>query len=146
MNLPHCFTVLFCVQTVEGKSDEKKHEIVPRQFLDLGPTSIAETDEQSQSSSGERTRDLSGSPQNLPENGKGDVREESPESETQGWVQNKASKLSPPPKAIDQSAEATMRKARVSVRARSEAPMVSFRDSTKIPLIYRLRICGIELN
>lgn len=114
--------------SVGGKSDEKKHEVagavVPRQFIDLGPTATADTDEPSQSSSEERTRDLSGSPQNHQENGKGAGREESPESETQGWVQNKASKLSPP-KTIDQSAEATMRKARVSVRARSEAPMIT---------------------
>lgn len=93
---------------------------------------LAPTEEPSQSSSGERTREHSGSPQ---ENGKGAGagREESPDSETQGWgVQNKASKLSPP-KTIDQSAEATMRKARVSVRARSEAPMVSKKKSTTTP-------------
>lgn len=59
-------------------------------------------------------------------NGKHELgREESPESESQGWGPNKVQKVNPS-NAMDQStAEATMRKARVSVRARSEAPMVS---------------------
>lgn len=102
---------------------------MPRQFMDLGPGGPAETDEVSHSSSEDRT--VSGSPRNINKNevvreGKRVGREESPESESQGWVPNKAPKLSPSkPAAIDQSAaEATMRKARVSVRARSEAPMV----------------------
>uniref|UniRef100_A0A5B7AQ43 Putative WRKY family transcription factor n=1 Tax=Davidia involucrata TaxID=16924 RepID=A0A5B7AQ43_DAVIN len=54
--------------------------------------------------------------------GKGIGREESPESES--WAPNKAPKLSPS-KTSDQATEATMRKARVSVRARSEAPMIT---------------------
>ncbi|KAJ6292363.1 hypothetical protein OIU78_024520 [Salix suchowensis] len=51
-------------------------------------------------------------------------REESPESESQTW---KAQKLDPSAgrAAIEQSTDATMRKARVSVRARSEAPMIT---------------------
>ncbi|KAH7545714.1 hypothetical protein FEM48_Zijuj01G0123000 [Ziziphus jujuba var. spinosa] len=148
-------------QTVEGKSDDKKnhhHEIgggggaiVPRQFLDLRPSSAtAETDDQvSNSSSEDRTR--SATPQNVEvaskdyvgkseiapfdqenstfRDGKRLGREESPESETQGWVPNKVPKLNNGgSKPIDQqqsSSEATMRKARVSVRARSEAPMIT---------------------
>lgn len=122
-------------QIPQGKSEEKKHEglMVARQFLDMGRT--AETDEQlSLSSSEERTR--SGSPHNnteeasiAPKSGKG--REETPESETQGWVSNKVPKLetsTPPPAAKNMeqsSAEATMRKARVSVRARSDAQMIT---------------------
>lgn len=131
------------MQLVKGKSsDEKKHEVVPRQFMDLRPS--AETDDQvSNSSSDERTR--SGTPQNHGEtasvksNGKLEMvpydqenssfrpdgrtigGEESPESESQGWNPNKIQKLNCANKGIDQSAEATMRKARVSVRARSEA-------------------------
>nr|ACV92030.1 WRKY transcription factor 28 [(Populus tomentosa x Populus bolleana) x Populus tomentosa] len=135
-------------ETVDAKSsEEKKHEMVPRQFMDLGPS--AETDEISNSSSEERTRSVT--PQNHFEvastknNGKlemvphdqenssfrGGKRfggDESPESESQGWNPNKVQKLNPATpanKAIEQSAEATMRKARVSVRARSEAPMIS---------------------
>lgn len=114
-------------QIVDRKSEEAKKEnggqIVPRQFLDLGPSAANQmAEEQSNSSSEERT--LSGSPQNnmdLSRN-KRIGREESPESE--GWAPQKAPKLNPV-KPVDQSAEATMRKARVSVRARSEAPMVT---------------------
>ncbi|KAF3451745.1 hypothetical protein FNV43_RR07841 [Rhamnella rubrinervis] len=131
--------------TVEGKSEEKKHSqegvIVPRQFMDLRPsTATAETDDQlSNSSSEDRTR--SATPQKSTEvvpfhdqensttfrDGKRIGREDSPESETQGWVPNKVPKLnSSNSKTIDQqSTEATMRKARVSVRARSEAPMIT---------------------
>ncbi|KAB5533748.1 hypothetical protein DKX38_016834 [Salix brachista] len=130
-------------ENVEGKSsEEKKHEdvVVPRQFMDLGPS--AETDELSNSSSDERTP--SGTPQNHAEDaspknnaklphdqekstfrdGKRIGREESPESESQIW---KAQKLDPSAgrAAIEQSTDATMRKARVSVRARSEAPMIT---------------------
>ncbi|XVF26073.1 hypothetical protein REPUB_Repub13aG0268600 [Reevesia pubescens] len=130
----------------EGKSEVKKHElaIVPRQFMDLGPScaGTAETDKLSHSSSEERTR--SGSPPNNIEvasmkskneisqfdqetssfrDGKRIGREESPESES--WGPNKVQKLNPAAKPIDQSTEAAMRKARVSVRARSEAPMIT---------------------
>lgn len=107
---------------------------MPRQFLDLGPsTTVPETDEVSNSSSEDRTRPAT--PQNniineiVPcEGNKRCVREESPESESQGLgVHNKVPKLinTITSKPIDvQSTDATMRKARVSVRARSESPMV----------------------
>lgn len=107
---------------------------MPRKFIDLGPSGIAETDGVlSHSSSEERTP--SGSPINNVEVASKDPetssfrdgkringREESPESET--WGPNKLQKLNNPCKPIDQTTEASMRKARVSVRARSEAPMV----------------------
>ncbi|GLU15492.1 hypothetical protein SLE2022_319760 [Rubroshorea leprosula] len=136
-------------EVLDGKSEEKKHGVVvPRQFMDLGPSGTAETDEVSHSSSEERTR--SGSPPNNIEvasskdyvrsSGKNETvafdkdtssirdgkrREESPE-ESEGWGPNKVQKLNSAAKnGVDQSAEATMRKARVSVRARSEAPMIS---------------------
>ena len=112
---------------VQRKIDEeKKHGVgegmVPRQFLDLGPSTAEVEDHVSNSSSDERTR--SSTPHN--NNGKSEIgREGSPDSESQGWGPNKLQKLNPT-NAIEQSnAEATMRKARVSVRARSEAPMVS---------------------
>lgn len=113
--------------------------MVPRQFLEIGPSGTAEIDDRvSNSSSDERTR--SNTPQNnhveggtrdhmRNNNGKNElVREESPDgSESQGWGPNKVQKLNPPSNVPDQpTAEATMRKARVSVRARSEASMVSF--------------------
>ncbi|XP_027087886.1 probable WRKY transcription factor 31 [Coffea arabica] len=112
----------------ERKSEENKPEnggvVVPRQFLDLGPSGTAEMDEPTNSSSEERT--LSGSPHNNMElsRNKGVGREESPES--QGWAPNKVAKLNASSKTVDHAqAEATMRKARVSVRARSEAPMIT---------------------
>lgn len=94
---------------------ERKESVGARQFLELGP-------EQSNSLSEERT--VSGSPQNNPEaiRNKKTGREESPESES--WAPgSKAPKLNPT-NTNQPSVEATMRKARVSVRARSEAPMV----------------------
>lgn len=118
--------VCFYPQIADKKPEEERKEngdaIIPRQFLDLGPANRT-ADEQSNSSSEERT--LSGSPaQNNLEisRNKRTGREESPESESWGPGQ-KAPRLNPV-KPVDQSLEATMRKARVSVRARSEAPMV----------------------
>ncbi|GER52920.1 WRKY transcription factor [Striga asiatica] len=102
----------------EEKTEEKGKSMVPRQFLELGPNQTG--DEQSNSLSEERT--LSESPRNQVDNiskNKRAGREESPESE--GWGPQKAAKLAKP---VEQQSEATMRKARVSVRARSEAPMV----------------------
>ncbi|KAK9056769.1 hypothetical protein SSX86_024132 [Deinandra increscens subsp. villosa] len=93
--------------------------IVPRSFMDLGlaapPTTAAEPDENSQSSSEERsTRDEhSRSPRVL----------QPDESSEQG--PNKVPRLSSSKNSIDQATEATIRKARVSVRARSEAPMIA---------------------
>ncbi|KAG6639044.1 hypothetical protein I3843_10G071000 [Carya illinoinensis] len=129
-------------EVVDGKSEERKPEdggvVVPRQFMDLGSGTIAETKEVSQSSSEDRT--ISASPRNMNNTGKNEVvsfdkgrdgkrdgrDQESPESETRGWVPNKVSKLNTSSTPVDQpTAEATMRKARVSVRARSEAPMIS---------------------
>ncbi|KAJ4980234.1 hypothetical protein NE237_031071 [Protea cynaroides] len=138
-------------QMLDGKVEEKKQEgsgggfMVPGQFMDLGPSATVETDEPSQSSS----EGHSGSPHNnlevaskeyrrqknneivpFEQHDKSEFvdrsigREESPDQASQGWVPNKVPKLNAP-KNVDQSAEATMRKARVSVRARSEAPMIT---------------------
>lgn len=93
---------------------------VSRQLIELGPTSR-------DSSSQERTQ--SGSTLNAVELAKnGDRigkrigRENTPDSDA--WVSNKVPKLNPS-KNIEQANESTMRKARVSVRARSEAPMIT---------------------
>ncbi|KAJ8549760.1 hypothetical protein K7X08_033467 [Anisodus acutangulus] len=119
-------------EVVEAKSEEKKQEnngtIVPRQFMELGPsgTKADPMDELSHSHSSSEERTLSGSPRNnmeLASRDKAIGREESPESES--WAPNKAPKLMNSSKPVEQSIEATMRKARVSVRARSEAPMIS---------------------
>ncbi|CAI9773429.1 unnamed protein product [Fraxinus pennsylvanica] len=52
-------------------------------------------------------------------------REKSPEKNFQEWIPNKVPKFNSSSKDTDQAAEATMKKARVSVRARSEAPIIS---------------------
>ncbi|KAK6154637.1 hypothetical protein DH2020_008885 [Rehmannia glutinosa] len=113
-------------KTVERKSEEKKLEnggvLVPRQFLDLSPRVTNQMADHEQSDSSSEERKLSGSPHEKVELSRNNnKRTENPESES--WAPNKAPKLSPS-NAVEQSAEATMRKARVSVRARSEAPMV----------------------
>ncbi|OIT28936.1 PREDICTED: probable WRKY transcription factor 31 [Nicotiana attenuata] len=100
-------------EIVEAKHEEKDGNMVPRQFLELGPNDEPYSLNSHYSSSEERT--VSESPRN-----KGIGREETPESES-----NKVPKLNSS-NPIDQATDqATMRKARVSVRARSEAPMIS---------------------
>ncbi|KAI4298722.1 hypothetical protein L6164_032246 [Bauhinia variegata] len=116
-------------EVVDGKSEEKSQNdgVVPRQFLDLRSSGTGEIDDQvSNSLSDERT--LSSTPdQNNHNNGKKEItREESPDSETRAWgPSNKVQKLNTSTNTDQSSPEATMRKARVSVRARSEAPMIS---------------------
>nr|AKA27896.1 WRKY protein [Salvia miltiorrhiza] len=98
---------IVCGQIVERKSEEKEENgvvLVPRQFLELNKQI---SDEQSGSSSEERM--VSG-------NKRINERDES-----EGSAPNKSPKPAPPEPLPD----ATMRKARVSVRARSEAPMIS---------------------
>lgn len=120
----------------DGKIEDSKQTrhnnnggpMVPRQFMDLGlaagggPT---DADEASlSSSSGRSGRERSQSPiNNLDEAS----REDSPEKGS-SWGSNKVARSGNASKngSVDQAAEATMRKARVSVRARSEAPMVIY--------------------
>ncbi|KAG7541934.1 WRKY domain [Arabidopsis thaliana x Arabidopsis arenosa] len=131
----------------EGKAEGRKRQelqtMVPRQFMDLGPSS-GPAEHGAEVSSEERTTVRSGSPPSLlessnpRENGKRLLgrEESSEESESNAWGNpNKVPKHNPSSSnsngnrngnVIDQSAaEATMRKARVSVRARSEAAMIS---------------------
>ncbi|KAI7736743.1 hypothetical protein M8C21_028042, partial [Ambrosia artemisiifolia] len=85
--------------------------IVPRSFMDLslGAPAAVETDENSQSSSeGRRGDEQSRSPE--------DSHEHANKVQRLNSLKNNASN------SIDQATEATIRKARVSVRARSEAP------------------------
>ncbi|KAF8086451.1 hypothetical protein N665_0625s0016 [Sinapis alba] len=122
--------------TIKSKDkDTNQHEapeMVPRQFIDLGLPST-------EVSSNERTTVRSRSPPSLLENSNSSQRakrvleiEESQENESNGWgnsskvSKHNVSSSNGNGNGIDQSsAEATMRKARVSVRARSEAPMLS---------------------
>lgn len=135
---------------LSGKVEKKSNGlVVPRQFMDLGlaatnAVAATDNDEISLSSSEGRSRERSRSPPNNnnnnnnknSENGnneeglvfdqdkkgfnRGIEREDSPDH--QGWGPNKLARLNSS-KNVDQT-EATIRKARVSVRARSEAPMV----------------------
>ncbi|KAA8526523.1 hypothetical protein F0562_008274 [Nyssa sinensis] len=115
-------------QMVDGKVEDKKHNIngggliVPRQLMDLGLAAIADTDEPSLSSSEARSSDRLRSSVNNVETVSKDLydhekngREDSPD---------KVPRLNSS-KTVDQATEATMRKARVSVRARSEAAMIT---------------------
>ncbi|KAK3020418.1 hypothetical protein RJ639_047724 [Escallonia herrerae] len=107
----------------------KEGTVVPRQFMDLGLAPTAEHDEHSLSSSDEQR---SRSPINNVEaaskeysNSGGVGREDSPDQGSQIWGPNKVPRVNPTAKNVDQATEATIRKARVSVRARSEAPMIT---------------------
>lgn len=87
----------------------------PRQFLDLVPSGTTEIDDQvSNSSLGERTR--STTPPSCNKNDDKD-KKETTDIPHSGKLLNHTTDPSTSP-------EAAMRKARVSVRARSEAPMV----------------------
>ncbi|OMO66554.1 DNA-binding WRKY [Corchorus capsularis] len=127
-------------QIMEGKLEQKKPNggvIVPRQFMNLGlaGSGAADTDEPSLSSSEGRSHDRSGSPNNNAEVGskefrlrkRGNSEEEGrgsggrEDSPDQGYKVPRFNS----PKNVDQADQATMRKARVSVRARSEAPMIT---------------------
>ncbi|XP_061345513.1 probable WRKY transcription factor 31 [Gastrolobium bilobum] len=110
----------------QGKAEDKNHGVgggmVPRQFLGLGRSCTAEVDDQvSNSSSDERNRT------NTNQNNKNekDKKETGPDSESQGWDPDKLRKLNPTNATDPFTTEATMRKARVSVRARSEALTIS---------------------
>ncbi|XP_073296921.1 WRKY transcription factor 6-like isoform X2 [Primulina huaijiensis] len=102
-----------------GAAEEHKNGVgnglmVPRQFMDLGLAVSNDTYEASLSSSeGRIGRDPP--PESDKEMGGGEDQS----------VENKVPRLTPSPKSVDQATEATMRKARVSVRARSEAPMIT---------------------
>ncbi|KAK2359054.1 putative WRKY transcription factor [Trifolium repens] len=105
-------------QIGQGKAEEKEDSVMARNFM----SGTAEVDDQqvsNSSNSDEKTR--SSTPQN---NQKLETDRDSSEL-VQVWDPSKRPALNPP-NAVDQSAaEATMRKARVSVRARSEAHMIN---------------------
>ncbi|KAL9453679.1 hypothetical protein AB3S75_009312 [Citrus x aurantiifolia] len=117
--------------------EEKKGQLAAtRRFIDLGlGVNTADTaDEPALSSSEGRSRDLGGSPVNGNSNNNEESnvlfgqdkkefvkRDDSPD---RNYGPNKVPKFSSSSKNVDQT-EATMRKARVSVRARSEAPMIN---------------------
>ncbi|XP_039026803.1 probable WRKY transcription factor 31 [Hibiscus syriacus] len=104
--------------------------MVERQFVDLGESEKAEKDEISESSSEERSPELLGSPWNtiVESMERREKNSTTPEGLPQppGWLPNKAPKLNT--SEDNEQAQHTMamiRKARVSVRARSEASMIA---------------------
>ncbi|KAK8575438.1 hypothetical protein V6N13_033325 [Hibiscus sabdariffa] len=101
------------------KPEVKKQEadVVARQFLEQCPSAMADPHELSRSSSEEKTR--SG------EHVRSINEVSQLDNESCSLLSNKARKLNPTKPVEQSSSEATMRKARVSVRARSEAPMIS---------------------
>ncbi|MBA0606683.1 hypothetical protein Godav_019115 [Gossypium davidsonii] len=120
--------------------EEKTHGegMAARQFMDLVQTETkAENDELSESSSEDRCQELSGSPGNTivesmerrqKNNTSRNQREDTPEGlpHPAGWLSNKGPKFNT--SKDNEQAQQTMamiRKARVSVRARSEASMIS---------------------
>ncbi|XP_062106083.1 probable WRKY transcription factor 31 [Humulus lupulus] len=111
--------------------------VVPRRFMDLGLATNGEAEETSLSSSEERRSE---SVKNGHGGGGGGdelekkevnraliAREDSPDQSSQaGWAPNKVPRTTSSGSVKDaEQTEATMRKARVSVRARSEAPMIA---------------------
>ncbi|KAG6527398.1 hypothetical protein ZIOFF_009497 [Zingiber officinale] len=95
----------------DDKSVDESRAIVPiRQFMDLGPATSDNEPSNSSTSSPDQSLTLSPPP---------------PPSETSEVNLSKAPKLTPATAAQEQAQEASMRKTRVSVRARSEAPMIS---------------------
>ncbi|KAK4437371.1 WRKY transcription factor 6 [Sesamum alatum] len=102
--------------TEEGKSGHGKGQVVPRQFMDLGLGAAADDDEVSLSTSSEGRTGRNQPPTPDKDVGGGDQDQCS---------ENKVARLGHSPRNVDQATEATMRKARVSVRARSEAPMIT---------------------
>ncbi|XP_045800241.1 probable WRKY transcription factor 31 [Trifolium pratense] len=125
-------------EAVNAKAEEKNQGVgggmVPRQFLAITNGTTEVDDQVSNSSSDERTRSNTpmnnqiegGTRDHIRNNNGKNGRDDSPESETQGWGPNKAQKILNSSNVNDQAnTEATMRKARVSVRARSEASMIS---------------------
>ncbi|XP_028808364.1 probable WRKY transcription factor 31 [Neltuma alba] len=112
------------------QTDSNRGTLVSRQFIDLGLASIndgeANSDEHSLSSSMRRSNDRSRSPLEVECRAKigSDEKEFNKGTETEQEADKINQKYSPP-RNVDDQLEATMKKARVSVRARSEAPMIT---------------------
>ncbi|KAI3795725.1 hypothetical protein L1987_38382 [Smallanthus sonchifolius] len=108
------------MQKQQNQKVDHESEIVQKQLIELGPTSHDSlSEERTQSGSTLNPVELS---KNGDKTSKRNGRECTPDSD--GWVSNKVPKLNLP-KIVEQSNESNMRKARVSVRARSEAPMIT---------------------
>lgn len=102
---------------MEEKTQAQGGAVVPRQFLDLGRPVAEAAEELSNSSTEEASPSRTVSKEIAPfDHDKGNQVESSDPTSAQPD--------SGPAKSGEQTQDATMRKARVSVRARSEAPIV----------------------
>ena len=111
------------IQKQEQKVDNLSQQVsvaVPRQFMEMTSRGSS-SEEKTLSGSGLNTAELS---KNVDIDGKTVRREDTPDSNVQ-WTSNKVPRLVVP-ENNEQTNDATMRKVRVSVRARSEAPMVIY--------------------
>lgn len=119
----------------DGKNEKSSRIFAAQQFIDPGPSATLDVNEPSQSE--DETRDLSASPSNnageAPEEHHHDMIsmtrkrqfvEDGSDQTSESWGANKNPKVAAP-KNTDQAAEFPCRKARVSVRARSDAPMIN---------------------
>ncbi|XP_068664124.1 probable WRKY transcription factor 47 [Aristolochia californica] len=125
----------------DEKNDVSSPNLSVQQFMDPGPSGAIGLDETSQSD--EDTRDQSNSPCNNQREGtaggaseecdldcnqnpkKRKLTEDGSDQTSQSWsAANKSPKITPL-KAVDPAPEFPCRKARVSVRARSDAPLIS---------------------
>ncbi|KAL1555508.1 WRKY transcription factor 6-like [Salvia divinorum] len=99
-----------CLKLENARLKELLHQTnsMPRQFVDIG---AGGSEEGSLSPPEGRTG--------------GDVHGKDVVGDDERCLENKAPKLAHSPRGVDQAAEATMRKARVSVRARSDATMIT---------------------
>ncbi|KAM0860027.1 hypothetical protein ACQ4PT_046799 [Festuca glaucescens] len=108
-----------------GKTEQGA--MVPRQFLGLGPSGAGAGSDVAEEPSNSSTE--VGSPRRSTSNGNDDPEPAADGPSTAGWLPGRAmsgQQLGVAAKGHDQQAqEATMRKARVSVRARSEAPIIA---------------------
>lgn len=123
-------------------------QIVPGQFMDLslgapGTATVAASavkDEMADENSSVGGRDRSLSPPVAGNNieGSNSGGDHSPEKSS-NWVSNKVSRLNHASKTVDQTTEATMRKARVSVRALSESVMVIHIHIFLITILFKMK-------
>lgn len=121
------------MQKEGGKTNMSNHRLLAQQLMDPGPSGALDMDEPSQSAGDHETLELSPSPSNnadeasdnmIPTTRKRQIVEDGFDQTSQSWEAKKGPKLTPS-KNTDQTSEFPIRKARVSVRARSDAPMVS---------------------
>ncbi|GAB2240030.1 hypothetical protein Droror1_Dr00020548 [Drosera rotundifolia] len=105
--------------------EAKKHERAVSDIVGMMQKSQASSDERTMDQpEPSRANEEAVVPSGDENSVKGHARDDSPGFENQGWGSNKVPKFNNS-KVIEQATDATMRKARVSVRARSEAPMIS---------------------